>query len=44
LIGSSTMDLLKKTDGSVMASSAAFGIKKNGLSDTLSPKSIANQK
>ena len=38
------MDLLKKTDGSGMGSSAAFGIKKNALSDTLSPKSTANQK
>jgi hypothetical protein len=38
------MELLKKTEGSGMGSSAAFGNKKNILSDTLFPKSIANQK
>ena len=38
------MELIKKTEGSGMGSSAAFGNKKNVLSETLSPKSIVNQK
>ena len=36
------MDLLKKTDGSGIESSAVFVNQKNVLSDTLSPKSIIN--
>jgi hypothetical protein len=38
------MELLKKTDGSGMGSHTAFGIKKNDLSDTLSPISNPNKK
>ena len=36
------MELLKKTEGSGIGSSAAFGNKKNNFSDTLSPKNILN--
>ena len=34
------MELLKKTEGSAIGSSTAFGNKKNNFSDTLSPKNI----